>query len=82
MQCTKHYSKKLLTQFFREGNASALDKFIFIIAPFIQLLSFALTIELFIFKLTIVKIYFYSEFFIKLKLISIIRRKVTNNNLY
>ncbi len=50
MQCTKHYGKKLLTQFFREGNASALDKFIFIIAPFIQLLSFALTIELFIFN--------------------------------
>lgn len=50
MQCGRLYRCKLISKFFRSGDLSCVDKFMFTLGPFMQVLSFLLNIVVIIFK--------------------------------
>lgn len=64
MQCCKRYSKQLLSNYFEEGDFSNFDKVMFLIAPYMQILSFVLMAALLVFKLLGIELYdIFSYFF-------------------
>ena len=50
MQCGRLYRGKLIGKFFRSGELSCVDKFMFTLGPFMQVLSFLLSVAVIIFK--------------------------------
>ena len=50
MQCGRLYRGKLLRTFFHSGDLSCIDKFMFTLGPFMQVLSFLLSVVVIIFK--------------------------------
>ena len=52
MQCGKLYRGKLLLKFFRSGDLSCTDKFMFTLGPAMQVLSFIVSVVTIIFKIT------------------------------
>ena len=64
MQCGRLYRGKLIRKFFRSGDLSCIDKFMFTFGPSMQVLSFLLNVVVIIFKYTGVELHpLYIKFF-------------------
>lgn len=68
MQCCKKYVKPLLSNYFEGGDFSNFDKVMFLIAPYMQILSFALMVALLIFKMLGIELYDIFSYFFNLGL--------------
>ena len=64
IQCGRLYRGKLIREFFRSGELSCIDKFMFTLGPFMQVLSFLLNVVVTVFKYAGVELHpLYIRFF-------------------
>ena len=64
MQCGRLYRGKMIRKFFHSGDLSCVDKFMFTLGPFMQVLSFLLSVVVIIFKYADVELHpLYIRFF-------------------